>query len=74
MTDNQKLTFFRFLELGILEIQQHNPEDINEDQTWEIQEIGEIPYGDGAVGVCANWWGDTFVKVAREWAKDNNYL
>ena len=74
MTDHQKLTFFRFLEQGILQVQRYDPEDIADNYQWEIQEIGEIPWGDGTVGVCANWWGETLIEAIREWAKTNNYF
>lgn len=69
MTDHQKLTFFRFVEQGTLQVQQYDPEDVADSQQWEIQEIGEVPWGDGWIGVCANWWGETLIEAIREWAK-----
>ena len=72
MTDHQKLTFFRLLELGELQVKQYDPEDVADNFQWEIQEIGEIPWGNGDIGPCANWWGSTLIEAIREWAKSND--
>ncbi len=70
MTDTQKLLFFRLLTEGKLNVEQYDPEEIYDQQQWEIQEIGQIPYGDGDIGVCANWWGATLIEAITEWSKD----
>lgn len=71
MTDNQKLQFFKLLAKGKLNVQQYDLEEIYDQQQWEIQEIGQIPYGDGDIGVRANWWGATLIEAIAEWSKDN---
>ena len=69
MTNHQKLQFFNLLAEGKLNVEQYN-EDFADTHQWEIQEIGEIPYGDGDIGVCANWWGSTLIGAIIEWSKD----
>lgn len=64
MTDHQKLQFFNLLAEGKLNVEQYD-EDFADTHQWEIQEIGEIPYG-----VCANWWGSTLIEAIIEWGKD----
>lgn len=71
MTDHQKLTFFDLLAEGKLIVQQYDSGDVADNYQWEIQEIGEIPWGGGDIGVRANWWGSTLVEAITEWAKDN---
>lgn len=71
MTDTQKLQFFKLLAEGKLNVEQYDPEEIYDQQQWEIQEIGQIPYGDGDIGVCANWWGETFLGAVKNWSLDN---
>ena len=71
MTNAQKLLFFRLLGEGKLNVQQYDTEEIHDQQQWEIQEIGEIPYGDGDIGVCANWWGASFLDAVKNWSLDN---
>jgi hypothetical protein len=70
MTDFQKIKFLDRLSKGELNVEQYDPEDVWEEQQWEIQEIGQIPYGDGDIGVCANWWGATLIEAITEWSKD----
>lgn len=72
MTDHRKLQFFDLLAQGKLIVQHYNQEDVWEEQQWEIQEIGEIPWGGGDIGVCANWWGETLIEAIKKWAKSNN--
>ena len=69
MTDHQKLQFFKLLAEENLKVQQYDPEECSEE--WEIQEIGEIPWGDGWIGVRANWWGKTFLEAVTNWSLDN---
>jgi hypothetical protein len=45
MTDTQKLLFFRLLAEGKLKVQQYDPEEIYDQQQWEIQEIGQNSFG-----------------------------
>ena len=65
MTDAQKLLFFRLLGESKLNVERYYSEEIYDQQRWEIQEIGEIPWGNGDIGVCANWWGETFLDAVE---------